>query len=263
MRGASLVAVAVMAVLAGVVGIGSSSARQSNARVKSCASLGEAANFVAFTNEDFNATTGGGTSINGRIAAARDVTLDGVSVGPAVAHAKPREAGPTVIAGRDFIAGQTGHGGTLNGGVQYGRTATVADSLQGQRRHGACRSAVRLRVRVPVADLPEHRVGHAPPDIGRDGGPGPEFEGAAADGQGSRPERVPGHRLRSDGRRGDRDRPHPVRRDRADQRHDQPGRHRSAAVHEPLGHRDQLPEWCGTCPTRRASPSTTASGGTG
>ena len=127
MRGASLVAVAVMAVLAGVVGIGSSSARQSNARVKSCASLGEAANFVAFTNEDFNATTGGGTSINGRIAAARDVTLDGVSVGPAVAHAKPREAGPTVIAGRDFIAGQTGHGGTLNGGVQYGRTATVAD----------------------------------------------------------------------------------------------------------------------------------------
>ena len=32
-----------------------------------------------------------------------------------------------MIAGRDFIAGQTGHGGTLNGGVQYGRTADVAD----------------------------------------------------------------------------------------------------------------------------------------
>ena len=222
MRGASLVAVAVMAVLAGVVGIGSSSARQSNARVKSCASLGEAANFVAFTNEDFNATTGGGTSINGRIAAARDVTLDGVSVGPAVAHAKPREAGPTVIAGRDFIAGQDRSRGHAQRRRPVRRHRQRRRNLQGQRRHGACRSAVRLRVRVPVADLPEHRVGHAPPDIGRDGGPGPEFEGAAADGQGPRPERVPGHRLRPDRRRGDRDRPHPVRRDRADQHHDQP-----------------------------------------
>ena len=130
MSRASLVAVAVMAVLAAVVGIGSSSARPSNARVKSCASLGEAANFVAFTNGEFNASTGGGTSVNGRIAAAHDVTLDGVSVGPASAHAKSGEAGPTVIAGHDFIAGRTtGHGGTVNGGVQYGNTANVADAF--------------------------------------------------------------------------------------------------------------------------------------
>ena len=130
MSRAPLVAVAVMAVLAAVVGIGSSSARPSNARVKSCASLGEAANFVAFTNGDFNASTAGGTSINGRIAAARDVTLDGVSVGPAIAHANVREAGPTVIAGRDFIAGRTtGNGGTVNGDVQYGGSKDVASGF--------------------------------------------------------------------------------------------------------------------------------------
>ena len=129
MSRASLVALAVMAVLAAVVGIGSSSARPSNARVKSCASLGEAANFVAFTNGEFNASTGGGTSVNGRIAAAHDVTLDGISVGPASGHAKPREAGPTVIAGHDFIAGQTGHGGTVNGGVQYGVSKNVASNF--------------------------------------------------------------------------------------------------------------------------------------
>ena len=90
-----------------------------------CANLGDAADFVVFSDGDFSSATPGGTSINGRIAAARDVTLDGVFVGPASG-----DSAPTVIAGDDFTAGQTTHaGGTVNGGVQYGGSYDVAGNF--------------------------------------------------------------------------------------------------------------------------------------
>jgi hypothetical protein len=45
-----------------------------------CASLGQAANFAVFSDGAFNASESAGTSINGRIGASGDVTLDGVAV---------------------------------------------------------------------------------------------------------------------------------------------------------------------------------------
>ena len=90
-----------------------------------CASLGDAADFVAFSDGDFSSATPGGTSINGRIGAARDVTLDSVSVGPASG-----DSSPTVIAGDDFTGGRTtGGGGTVNGGVRYGGSYNVAGNF--------------------------------------------------------------------------------------------------------------------------------------
>ncbi len=66
-----------------------------------------------------------GTSISGRIAAAGDVTLDGVFVGPASG-----DASPTIVAAGNFTAGRTtGAGGTVNGGVTYGATSNVAQNF--------------------------------------------------------------------------------------------------------------------------------------
>ncbi|MFZ0043596.1 MAG: choice-of-anchor A family protein, partial [Solirubrobacteraceae bacterium] len=99
----------------------------------SCASLGEAAHFVAFSHDEFNASQSQGTSITGRIAAAGNVTVDGVSINPAAG-----DSTPTVIAGGDFTAGRsTGNGGTLNGGVQYGGSIDVAPdfTVNGGRVH--------------------------------------------------------------------------------------------------------------------------------
>jgi choice-of-anchor A domain-containing protein len=83
-----------------------------------------AASFVAFSDGAFNSSQSSGTSITGRIAAASDVTLDGVTVNPAAG-----DSAPTVIAGGNFVAGNTGHGGTLNGGVRYAGTIDVAQNF--------------------------------------------------------------------------------------------------------------------------------------
>ena len=92
------------------------------ARPADCADLGQAGNFAVFSDGDFMSL---GTSISGRIAAAGDVTLDGVSVGP-----PPGEASPEIVAGGNFTAGRTtGAGGTVNGGVTYGGTADVAQNF--------------------------------------------------------------------------------------------------------------------------------------
>jgi choice-of-anchor A domain-containing protein len=79
--------------------------------------------------------TSGGSSITGRIAAAGDVTLDSISVGPAAG-----DAAPTIVAGGNFTAGVTTHGGgTVNGGVTYGGTANVAQdfTVNGGLTHAA------------------------------------------------------------------------------------------------------------------------------
>jgi choice-of-anchor A domain-containing protein len=90
-----------------------------------CASLGAAANFGVFSNGSFNSSGSSGTSITGRIAAAGDVTLDGVFVGPAAG-----DTTPTIVAGQNFTGGRTtGAGGTVNGGVTYGGTANVAQNF--------------------------------------------------------------------------------------------------------------------------------------
>jgi hypothetical protein len=83
--------------------LATSSARRSRPKAQ-CASLGNAASFVAFSDGAFNSSESSGTSITGRIAAASDVTLDGVTVNPAAG-----DSAPTVIAGGNFVAGATGH----------------------------------------------------------------------------------------------------------------------------------------------------------
>ena len=96
-----------------------------SAGASDCASFGQAANFAVFSDGAFNASESSGTSISGRIAAAGDVTLDGVFVGPASG-----DASPTIVAGGNFTAGRTtGAGGTVNGGVTYGGTSNVAPNF--------------------------------------------------------------------------------------------------------------------------------------
>jgi len=100
-----------------------------------CASLGEAASFAVFSDGEFNASATAGTTITGRIGAAGDVTLDGVSVGPAAG-----ESGLEVVAGGSFNGGTvTGAGGTVNGGVSYGGAINVAANfaVNGPVRHEA------------------------------------------------------------------------------------------------------------------------------
>jgi choice-of-anchor A domain-containing protein len=121
------------------VAIGTSAARRAaptaRASADECASLGQAANFVGFSNRAFDASPGGGENITGRIAAAGNVTIgDGVHVAPAAG-----EPSPTVIAGGDFTAGHAGGGGgSINGGVRYGGTAAVAPNftINGASEHG-------------------------------------------------------------------------------------------------------------------------------
>jgi choice-of-anchor A domain-containing protein len=105
------------------------------AGASACATLGQAANFAVFSDGDFNASESSGTSVTGRIAAAGNVTLDGVSINPAAG-----DSSPTIIAGGNFTAGMTTHaGGTVNGGVQYGGTSSVAPNftINGGLTHAA------------------------------------------------------------------------------------------------------------------------------
>jgi choice-of-anchor A domain-containing protein len=90
------------------------------ARAAACDALGEADNYAIFSHE--NVTVPSGISMNGRIAAAGDVTL----ASGATISGSPS---PAVIAGRDFIAGKSGGGGTVNGGVRYGRNKDVASNF--------------------------------------------------------------------------------------------------------------------------------------
>jgi choice-of-anchor A domain-containing protein len=90
-----------------------------------CASLGDAAQFVVLSDGDFNSSASSGTSVTGRIAAAGDITLDGISVHPATG-----DTGPTIIAGGNFTGGRTtGAGGSVTGAVTYGGTADIAQNF--------------------------------------------------------------------------------------------------------------------------------------
>ena len=94
-----------------------------------CASLGEAAHFVAFSHADFNASPPGGENISGRIAAAGDVTLGGPGSAGVFVTGATGDVSPTVIAGHDLKAGQSGSGGTLSGGATYGNAANIASNF--------------------------------------------------------------------------------------------------------------------------------------
>ena len=94
-----------------------------------CASLGEAAHFVAFSHADFNASPPGGENISGRIAAAADVTLGGPGSAGVFVTGATGDVSPTVIAGHDLKAGQSGSGGTLSGGATYGNAANIASNF--------------------------------------------------------------------------------------------------------------------------------------
>ena len=104
-----------------------------------CASLGQAAGFVAFSHQDFNASPPGGENITGRVAAAHDVTIDGPGSGGVYVSGATGDPSPTVIAGHDLSLGQSGVGGGLNGGAQYGNTITVAPNffLNGGQTHAS------------------------------------------------------------------------------------------------------------------------------
>jgi choice-of-anchor A domain-containing protein len=119
------------AIAAGLSALGAASAPAAS----ECASLGAAADFAVFSNGAFYSAGSSGSSITGRIAAAGDVTLDGVFVGPAAG-----DVGPIIVAGGNFTAGQTTHaGGTVNGDVTYGGTASVAQNfvVTGNLTHAA------------------------------------------------------------------------------------------------------------------------------
>ena len=123
--GKGVVAARLAVVLFAAIGVVRLGGTPAAADTSGCASLGQAANFAVFSDGAFNSSESSGTSISGRIAAAGDVTLDGVSVNPAAG-----DSSPTIVAGGNFIAGMTTHaGGTVNGGVQYGGTSSVAQNF--------------------------------------------------------------------------------------------------------------------------------------
>jgi choice-of-anchor A domain-containing protein len=115
----------VAAIIVALIGAGALRAASPAAGQIGCASLGQAANFAVFSDGAFNSSQPSGTSITGRIAAAGDVTLDGVAVNPAAG-----DTTPTIVAGGNFMAGMTtGHGGTVNGGVTYAGASSVAPNF--------------------------------------------------------------------------------------------------------------------------------------
>ena len=119
--------VAALAALMAVAGMSARAVRATPApRADTCASLGAAANFAAFSNGEFIASPPGGENITGRIAAAGNVTLGGPGGGGVFVSGAAGDATPTVIAGNNFSAGASGAGGTVNGGVHYGGTSSVA-----------------------------------------------------------------------------------------------------------------------------------------
>ena len=69
-----------------------------------------------FTDGAFSAASGAGTTVNGSIAAAGDVTLNSVTING------------DIVAGGNFTGESSG--GTVNGSVQYGGTANVAQNFR-------------------------------------------------------------------------------------------------------------------------------------
>jgi choice-of-anchor A domain-containing protein len=123
--GNRVVAALLAVVLFAAIGVARLGGVPAAADTSACASLGQAANFAVFSDGAFNSSESSGTSITGRIAAAGDVTLDGVSVNPAAG-----DSSPTVVAGGNFTGGRTtGAGGTVNGGVTYGGASNVAPNF--------------------------------------------------------------------------------------------------------------------------------------
>ena len=90
------------------------------ATAEACDALGAADGFGIFSHGDV--TVPAGTTMNGRVAAAGTVTLGS----GATMSGSPS---PAIIAGKDFIAGKSGGGGTVNGGVRYGGSADVASNF--------------------------------------------------------------------------------------------------------------------------------------
>jgi choice-of-anchor A domain-containing protein len=118
--------VSAVAALVVAAGAGAGAVRAIPApRADTCASLGAAAGFAAFSNGDFNASPPGGENITGRIAAAGDVTLAGPGSAGVFVSGAPGDATPTVLAGRNFSAGASRAGGSVSGGVHYGGTSNV------------------------------------------------------------------------------------------------------------------------------------------
>jgi len=119
----------VVALVATAAAMGSPTEPRRAARIAAaqagCGSLGAAADFTVFSDGVFDASKGSGTSVSGRIAAAGDVTLDAISVGPA-----PGDGPPTVVTGANFHGGRPGgSGGTLNGGVRARGTIDQAPNF--------------------------------------------------------------------------------------------------------------------------------------
>src|SRR5512133_2741567 len=76
------------------------------ARAAACDALGAADAYGIFAHE--NVTVPSGVFMSGRIAAAGDVTLGS----GATVNGSPS---PAIVAGRDFIAGKSGGGGSVTG----------------------------------------------------------------------------------------------------------------------------------------------------
>ena len=111
----------------------------SAASASDCASLGQAANFVAFSNGDFNASPPGGENITGRIAAARRCDAGRPRERRRVRERGNRRRLPN-RGGRGQLHRRHEHGagGSVNGGVRYGGTSSVASNfyINGGTQHG-------------------------------------------------------------------------------------------------------------------------------
>ncbi len=141
-----------------------------------CASLGQAANFAVFSNGAFNASQPSGTSVTGRIAAAGDVTLDGVSVSPPAG-----ESTPTIVAGATSRPGEPPGAEGRERRRELRRHERRRSQLHRQRRASTRRATVLVRHRVHLVEAAERIARRPHADSRGDREPQPVFARARVD----------------------------------------------------------------------------------
>ena len=185
--GKRVVAVLLAVVLFAAIGVARLGGTPAVADTSGCASLRKAAN-LAILRWSVQLLESSGTSISGRIAAAGDVTLDGVSVDPAAGRVElPDDRRGRQLHRRDDDPRRNRERWrAIRGHEQRHRDSA------GQRRAHERRATVFVRLRVRVAQGAERLARQPFPDAGSDGVS--RLRRAHADRHRDRPERVHGRR---------------------------------------------------------------------
>src|SRR4051812_11802193 len=159
--GSSLALVALVAIAVAVAVPQRAAPAAPVARAAACNALGAADGFAIFSHQTFTAPAG--VSMIGRLAAAGTVTLgSGVNLSGSPS--------PAIVAGGDFVAGKSGGGGTVNGGVRYAANKDVASNFTINGGLNQASPGDRLRPGVQRSSPAQRSVGGRGADARRTGG---------------------------------------------------------------------------------------------